>query len=174
MTEQSRDHQSSFQRVTEDVLDLFELQMQLLSVDSQAAKRKLSQAVACGAVAIALAGSALTVLMVGGGFLLSEFTELTAGQSLLIVGVVFFLIVALLGWIALKAVGAAAAAMSESKSEFAENLRWLKATLVSPKTSPRNQIRRDSFSDEDSDLRRQSAWSGSTHDSGQRPPVYPR
>ncbi|WP_372725067.1 phage holin family protein [Novipirellula sp.] len=174
MTEQSRDQQSSFQRVTEDVLDLFELQMQLLSVDSQAAKRKLSKAVACGGIAIALAGSALTVLMIGSGFLLSELTELTAGASLLIVGAVFFAIVALLGWIALKAVSGAAAAMSESKSEFAENLRWLKATLVSPKTSPRNQIRRDSFSDDDPELRRQSAWSGSMHDSDQRPPVYPR
>ncbi|WP_442506061.1 phage holin family protein [Novipirellula sp. SH528] len=174
MNESSRDHQSSFQRVTEDILDLFELQMELLSVDSQAAKRKLAQAVACGAIAVALAGSALTVLMIGSGFLLSELTELTAGTSLLIVGAVFFAIVAVLGWIALKAVNAAAAAMSESKSEFAENLRWLKATLVSPKTSPRNQIRRDSFSDEDPDLRRQSAWSGSTHDVGDRPPVYPR
>ncbi len=138
---------SSFQRVIRDVVDLFELQMQLISVDSQVAKRKLVQAVACGSIALALAGSALTVAMVAAGVLLGEFTELTAGAAMLIVSGVFFVIVAVLGWLALRAILAASAAMGETKSEFAENLRWLKATLVSPQTSARNQLRRESFHD---------------------------
>ncbi|TWT65034.1 phage holin family protein [Allorhodopirellula solitaria] len=138
---------SSFQRVVRDVLDLLELQMQLIAVDSEAAKRSLIRAVACGAVALALAGSALTVAMVGAGFVLGEFTQLTTGGSLLIVSVAFFLIVASLGWVAFRAILAASAAMSETKSEFTENLRWLKATLISPQTSARNQLRRESFYD---------------------------
>lgn len=136
---------SSFQRVVRDILDLCELQMQLISVDSQAAKRSLVRAIACGAAAIALAGSALTVAMVGAGVLLGEFTELTTGAALLIVSAAFFVLVAVLGWLVMKAILAAAAAMSETKSEFAENLRWLKSTLISPQTSARNQLRRESF-----------------------------
>ncbi|TWU16202.1 phage holin family protein [Allorhodopirellula heiligendammensis] len=138
---------SSFQRVIRDVLDLFELQMELISVDSQAAKRKLVQAAVCGSIALALAGSALTVAMVGAGVLLGESTQLTTGAAMLIVSLVFFAIVALLGWVALRAILAASAAMSETKSEFGENLRWLKATLISPQTSARNQFRRESFYD---------------------------
>lgn len=138
---------SSFQRVVRDILDLFELQMQLISVDSQAAKRKLVQAIVCGVIAIALAGAALTVAMVAAGILIGEFTELTTGAAMLLVSAAVFLAVAVLGWIALRAILAASAAMSETKSEFAESLRWLKATLIAPQTSARNQLRRDSFYD---------------------------
>lgn len=145
--EDTNESLSSFQRVVRDVLDLCELQMQLISVDSQAAKRSLVRAIACGATALAIAGSALTVAMVAAGFLLGEFTELTTGGALLVVSAAFFAIVIVLGWLAMKAILAASAAMSETKSEFAENLRWLKSTLISPQTSARNQIRRDSFYD---------------------------
>lgn len=136
---------NSFAEVARDILDLCELQMQLLSVDSQAARRKLTSAMACGIAAATLAGSALTVVMIGGGFVLSEITELSPGISLLIVGGLIFSIVMVLSVIALTAIRAAASAMSQTKSEFTENLRWLKATLVSPKSSPRYQIRRETF-----------------------------
>ena len=136
---------SSFARVARDVLDLCELQMQLLSVDSQAARRKLTSAIACGITAAVLAGSALTVVMAGAGFLLAETTDLSSGGGLLIVGGLMFAIVTVLIVVSLIAVKAAAAAMSETKSEFAESLRWLKATLVSPDSSPRNQMRSETF-----------------------------
>ncbi|MGB7327313.1 MAG: phage holin family protein [Rubripirellula sp.] len=167
-------NQSSFQRVTQDVLDLFELQMQLLSVDSQDAKRKLTTAVACGAIAATLAGSALTVVMLGGGVLLGETTGLSTGGSLLIVGAAVFAVVAILGWVALSAIKKAASAMSETKSEFTENLRWLKATLVSPKTSPRNQIRRESFDDFETARSRASGWNGSNSVDREPTSTYPR
>lgn len=136
---------SSIQRVVSDIIDLCELQMQLLSVDSQAAKRKLVRAIACGVIAATLAGSALTVVMIGLGFALHELATLSIGVSLLIVGsATFAVVIALLvvGW---SAVQSAASAMSETKSEFAENLRWLKATLVSPASSPRHQMRDETF-----------------------------
>ncbi|MCC9642033.1 phage holin family protein [Rhodopirellula sp. JC740] len=136
---------SSIQNVLRDVLDLCELQMQLLSVDAQAAKRKLTTAVIFSVVSMALAGSALTVLMIGLGFVLGELSELSTGASLSIVAVVFFAVVGVFLFIAAKAVQAAAQAMSETKSELAENVRWLKATMLSPSTSARNQLRRESF-----------------------------
>ncbi|MCM2371654.1 phage holin family protein [Aporhodopirellula aestuarii] len=147
MHEQTKQSTSSFQRVARDVLDLFELQMQLISVDSQEAKRKLTRSIICGSVAAVLAGSALTVLMIACGLVLGEFTSLSTGGAMLVICAVVFFVVAVLGWTALKAINAAANAMAETKSEFAENLRWLKATLVAPQSSPRNRFRRDSFND---------------------------
>lgn len=132
---------SSLQQVARDVLDLCELQLQLLSVDSQAAKRKFTRAIVCGVAAVTLAGSGLTVVIGGAGLLLGETTRLSPGVALLVVGVIAFVLVALLLATAIFAMKTAAAAMAETKSEFAENLRWLRATLVSPQSSARNQMR---------------------------------
>ncbi len=154
MQEQTSRPPSSFQRVARDVCDLFELQMQLISVDSQEAKRKLTRSIVCGSIAAVLAGSALTVLMIALGLLLGELTTLSTGAAMLVVCLAVFVVVAVLGWIALKAVTGAADAMAETKSEFAENLRWLKATLLAPESSPRNRFRRESFSDPNATSRR--------------------
>ncbi len=174
MSIESQSEQSSFQRVTRDVLDLFELQMELLSVDSQEARRKLTTAAVCTAIAATLAGSALTVTMIGGGLVLGELTELSTGGALLIVAGVIFVIVAILGWMALSAIKTAAFAMRETKSEFTENLRWLKATLVSPRTSPRNQIRRESFNEHEYASSRPSGWNGSSSVDREPNPMYQR
>ncbi|QDV40349.1 hypothetical protein Enr13x_01550 [Stieleria neptunia] len=137
---------SSFQKVIRDLIDLWELQWQLFSVDAQAAKRSLGRAIVCGLVATLLVGSGFTVVLFGLGFLLDEWTRLSTGMALLIVGAATLAIVSVLLLIAMGAAKSAAAAMDESKSEFSENLRWLKATLVAPESSPRNQFRRESFS----------------------------
>ncbi|PHQ32959.1 phage holin family protein [Rhodopirellula bahusiensis] len=136
---------ASIQKVLRDVLDLCELQWQLLSVDAQAAKRKLTSAAIFTSIAVALAGSALTVLLIGFGFLLDELTELSTGGALVTLAVTTFVIVGVLMFIAAKAIQAATDAMAETKSELSENVRWLKATMISPSTSARNQMRRESF-----------------------------
>ncbi|WP_044303196.1 phage holin family protein [Rhodopirellula sallentina] len=151
---------SSFRRVAQDVCELFELQMQLISVDSQEAKRKLTRSIVFAVTAAVLAGSALTVLMIAFGLLLGEFTELSDGGAMLVVCLLVFVVVAVLGWLALRAVQAASDAMAETKSEFAENLRWLKATLIAPESSPRNQFRRESFDDPHAASRRPSNEGG--------------
>jgi len=138
-------HVHSFQRVTRDVLDLAELQWQLLSVDSQVARKKLVRAFVLTAVAATLATSALTILIAGLGLALHDLSDLPVGVSLLIAAAVVFVIVGGMLWAALRSVQSAGSLLAETKSEFAENLRWLKATLVSPSTSPRNQIRTESF-----------------------------
>lgn len=136
---------STIQRVASDIFDLCELQMQLLSVDSQVARRKLSVAIVCGLVAVALAGSTITVALLGLGFVLAETFSFSDGVGLLVVGSIAFVAVLALmifGWFAIRS---AAAAMNQTKSEFVENLRWLKATLIAPQKSPRNQLRRETF-----------------------------
>ena len=138
-------HVHSFQRVTRDIWDLAELQWQLLSVDSQTARAKLVRAIALFAVAATLSASALTVLIAGFGLVLNDLSGLPVGVSLLIAAAVVFGIVGVMMWIALRSIQSAGALISETKSEFSENLRWLKATLVSPSTAARNQIRSESF-----------------------------
>lgn len=165
---------SSFQRVARDVMDLFDLQMQLIAVDSQVARQKLVQAIACGVAAAGLGGSALTVLMLSCGFLLAESTDLSTGGGMLVASLVFFLLVAALAWIALTAVRSAAAAMSEAKSEFAENLRWLKATLISPDSSPRNQIRRETFPEREYPHHRDASHRYSFEDFSKQNPLSSR
>ncbi|MCS7465497.1 phage holin family protein [Stieleria sp. ICT_E10.1] len=139
---------SSFQKVIRDLIDLWELQWQLFSVDAQAAKRSLGRAIACTLVALLLVGSGFTVFLFGLGFLLEERTRLSTGTALSAVGAATLGVVGVLLLIARSGAKSAAAAMEESKSEFNENLRWLKATLVAPDSSPRNQIRRESFSND--------------------------
>ena len=138
-------NQSGIGRIVRDVIDLCELQVQLLSVDSQEAKRKLTKAGIFGAIAITLSGSALTTLMVGGGFLLHDVLEWSTGASLLAVAGGVFAIVIVFLLLALRAASTASAALAETKSEFAENLKWIKAVVVAPETSARNQIREESF-----------------------------
>jgi hypothetical protein len=132
---------SGFRPLVQDIIDLCELQWKLLSVDSQDALQKLRYALICGATAAILAGSALTVALLGTGLLLSESTALSAGGAFLTVGGVAFVIVLALLVVAFLAARAAVSAMDQSKSECADNLRWLKATLISPEISPRNRMR---------------------------------
>ena len=130
-------NRGGFGQIIGDCLDLFELQMQLISVDSQEARRKAVTAIGLGGVAAALGASILTVLMIGAGFLLHENTSLSIGGALITTCPVVGIFVAILSWVSIRSIKIAAAAMSETKSEFAENLRYLKAVLVSPETSPR-------------------------------------
>ncbi len=136
---------SSFGRLAQDIFDLCELQLQLLSVDSEEAKRRAIHAVILVAIGATLAGSALTTAMIGGGFLLSEVADWTVGASLLTVAgcIIGFVIVLFIA--ANRAVRAASAAMQETKSEFVENVKWIKAVLRSPQSSPRNQEHAASF-----------------------------
>ncbi|TWU35322.1 hypothetical protein Q31b_54180 [Novipirellula aureliae] len=163
MGEQAKTRPSSVQKVIADIIDLFELQLELMSVDSQEATRKLTKAAVLAGVAIPLGGAALTIALAGCGLLLSEMTSLSVGTAILLTGAVFIAVVGVLLFMALKAVTAAGSAMSETKSEFAENLRWLKATLLRPSRSPRNQIRRESFSGSD-----QRSYSESASESAYR------
>lgn len=136
---------SGLGRVARDLIDLCELQMQLLSVDSQEAKRKAVRAIAFALVGATLAGSALTTGMVGCGYLIHDAAGWGVGISLLTVAAATFALVTGLFIAAMFAIQSASKAMNETKSEFAENLKWIKAVLISPEKSPRNQMRAENF-----------------------------
>ena len=134
-----------FRQVLRDCLDLFELQAQLISVDAQAAKAKLGRAVVCGLIGLVLGSSTLTVVMITAGLLVSELLEFSPGLAMLLVSVFGGGIVLASLAVAALSLRAAASAMQQTKSELTENMRWLKATLVSPSDSPRNQLRHESY-----------------------------
>jgi len=143
----SNEHnQGGFGRVISDIVDLCELQIQLLSVDSQEAKRRGVKAIICLALAAIITLTAAITAMIGLGFVLHEQYDFTVGQALLIVsgsGILIALVAAFLG---AKLIGKANESLSEVKSEFAENMRWIKGVVLKPDQSPRNQLRRETFS----------------------------
>ncbi len=122
---QANSANTSFRQVVRDVVDLCELQLQLLSVDSQEARRKSIRAAVLAGIAVTLIGSMLTALLIALGFIVHENVGLTVGMSILAVCGVVASGAAMMLVIAAKLLKAAAASMGETKSEFTENLRWL-------------------------------------------------
>ncbi len=145
MTNSSKEPASGFRQVLRDIFDLAELQIQLLSVDSQEARRKATKALVFASLAISLSSAMSTVALFGVGYVLHEQLEWSVGTSMLAASGATVPVILIFAAVALRLIKAAAGAMQEVKSEFAENLRWIKATIISPGTSARNQLRRESF-----------------------------
>ena len=146
MTTSTEEPTNGFEQVLSDIFDLAELQMQLLSVDSQEARRKVSKALMLASFAVPLSSAMFTVALFGIGYVLHETLEWSLGASMLTASAITALFILILVLVAFNLIRTAATAMQETKSEFVESLRWIKATIISPKTSARNQIRRESFS----------------------------
>ena len=136
-----RDSNTGFRRVICDVVDLCELQVQLLSVDAQVARRSATRGMALIGITAMTTASMLTVLMIACGYVLHEKANWSVGISMLAVCGIVLLVSSLLAYFALQCLKSASSALNETKSEFAENLRWLKATILSPDTSTGNQAR---------------------------------
>ena len=136
---------SSIGKVIRDIVELMELQFQLFSIDAQKAKLAFRRAVIFAVAAAVLLTPAITTLFIGLGFLVGELTSWSIGLSLLVVGAVATIVMGLLAVIGLATLGRVSDAMNESKSELVENMKWIKATVLAPSTSPRNQIRSESF-----------------------------
>ena len=146
MTTSTEEPTNGFEQVLSDIFDLAELQMQLLSVDSQEARRKVSKALMLASFAVPLSSAMFTVALFGIGYVLHETLEWSLGASMLTASAITALFILILVLVAFNLIRTAATATQETKSEFVESLRWIKATIISPKTSARNQIRRESFS----------------------------
>jgi uncharacterized membrane protein YqjE len=138
--------QSSLQRLARDIIDLMELQFQLIAVDSRISRAKIAKAIVYAVVAVGLIGSAATVGLIGISSLVDQYTELSIGGSLLVISAITFVLILLLIYLAIRSIRTAVDAMQETKSEFAENLRWLKTTLLNPEASARKQSRPGEFS----------------------------
>ncbi len=132
-------------RIVRDVVSLCELQWELLSLDGKVASDKVVKAGILVSIGIAILGSSLTVMLVGIGWVLYDVFEWPIGYSLLGVSILSVAVAAVLLAVAYASVNAAMSALSETKSEFSENLKWMKAVILKPDTSPRNVLRRESF-----------------------------
>lgn len=138
-------NESGFKRVARDVTDLFELQMQLFAVDSQEAMRKAVKAVVLIGIAAAVTLATMTTLVMAAGWGLHEYSGWPLSLSLLSAGIGGLVISGLIAFVGVVALRRALALIAEPKRELTENLKWLKATILAPSTSPRNQLRRESF-----------------------------
>jgi uncharacterized membrane protein YqjE len=134
------------QRVLSDIVELCELQWQLLNVDGQEAKRRAVKAAIVLAVATCVALAGLLSATIGLGWLLHEQSEIPVGLAFLMVAGVALVFAVLAGVIGLRLLAKASESLNETKREFAENVRWIKGVVLHPKTSARNQLRRESFS----------------------------
>lgn len=134
-----------FHRVMQDVIELCELQWQLLAVDGEEAKRRGVKGIAllvCGALVLL---AAFNALVIGVGYLLHEYFEFSIGIGIVISCGAFFVLALISCLLGARSLGKANESLAETKREFAENVRWIKSVVLSPRTSARNQLRRESF-----------------------------
>lgn len=140
--------ESGINRVVRDVADLFELQMQLLSLDGRIAGEKAIRAAVMASVGLAILGSALTTLLIALGYLLHEGLEWSVGLSLLAVAIVATLVAGVFALVAYFAAKRAFAALGETTSEFSQNLKWIKGVIVKPESASRHPNRAESYPDD--------------------------
>ena len=134
-----------FRRVVRDIADLCELQVELLAADGKVATCRSGTAAALLVIAAIFGLSAAVTVVLALASLLHEQADWTVSSSLLAsasVAVGFAACFAIVGFVVLKK---AIAALDETRSELAENLRWIKAAVVAPETSPRSQVDESSF-----------------------------
>lgn len=136
---------TGFRRVVRDIADLCELQAELLAVDGRVAADRSGKAAAMLMVAAIFGVCAVAASVFALASFLHEQASWTISSSLLasagiaaVIGVLF----ALVGWTIWKQ---ALSALDETRSEFAENLRWIKAAVIAPESSPRAQVNENSF-----------------------------
>ncbi len=141
------DQPTGIRRVVRDVADLCELQLELFAVDGKQATRRSVAALALLLIALVFGFAAITAAVFASAHWLHESAEWAMSTSLLAAGGIAASIGVLLAIVSWVFISKAMSALDETRSEFAENLRWIKAAVVAPETSPRAQVRKDSFSD---------------------------
>lgn len=127
---------TGIRRVVRDVADLFELQLELLAVDSKALARSGSAAIAMVLIALVFGLAAATSATFAVASALHSSAEWTISSSLAAAAGTAALIAGLFVIIAWQLLRKAMSALNESRSEFAENLRWIKSAIVSPEALP--------------------------------------
>ncbi len=157
---------SGFRRVVRDIADLCELQVELLSVDGKVAAGRSAAAAAMAMIAAIFGLTAVAAAVFALASLLHEQAHWTVSSSLLAAAGIAAAIGVLFTLIGLAIWKKAISALDETRSEFAENLRWIKAAIVAPETSPRAQVNENSFRTMTSaGVNRTPAMSGNSHQS---------
>lgn len=131
---------SGFRRVARDIADLCELQAELIAVDSKAAVRHSGIAAALLMTAAILGLSATTATVFAIASLLHEQALWTVSNSLLAAALGAAVISGLLIVIGSLVLKKAMATLDETRSELAENLRWIKEAIIAPESSQRAEV----------------------------------
>lgn len=120
---------AGFKRVARDVTDLCELQLQLLAVDGKVATRRGALAGLALGLALTISVSAITTLLLSAGWAVHEFFHWPVSGGLLLSAGVALVVVVVLVWIAYRALKQALGCLDETRSEMAQNLKWIKSML---------------------------------------------
>lgn len=136
---------TGIRRVVRDIADLCELQLELLAVDGKEATRKSTKALAILMIATVFGLAAVTAATFALASSFHEIAKWPMSGSLLAAGGIAALLAGIFAALSLVQLKKAMSALDETRSEFAENLRWIKAAIITPETSPRAQVQQDSF-----------------------------
>jgi hypothetical protein len=120
-----------------DLISLAELQARLAAADLKEATGRVVLPVGLLAGGALLALVSLPVILLGAGYLLSEYTSLSVGWSILLTAVVALLLGAALAVLGLRGLGGSFSSFDRSKEELARNLSWIKTVLVHSGRPPR-------------------------------------
>jgi Putative Actinobacterial Holin-X, holin superfamily III len=137
---QATNQPTGFRRVVRDIADLCELQLELLAVDGKVAANRLGAAVALFAIAGCFAFSAVTVTVLSIASLLHEEANWTVSSSLLAAAGIAALVGGIVITIGLVVGKKALESLDQTRTEFAENLRWIKAAIVGQDSDSENPV----------------------------------
>lgn len=132
--------ESGFQRVVTDIGELCELQWELFLVDSTEARKSLFPALLSLIAIGCLTAAAILALTMGVAWTLVEQTSLPMGPAFLLVAVGATLIASITAWFAWSQFNRALDHYRDSRSEFSENLRWLRATLLQAEVPSKREL----------------------------------
>tara|TARA_R110002049_G_scaffold305056_1_gene501029 strand:+ start:77014 stop:77475 length:462 start_codon:yes stop_codon:yes gene_type:complete len=139
-------NQTGFRRIIRDIADLCELQIELFAIDSQVATQRTKTAAVYLGIAFVFALATVSTVTLGLAAALYEMLGWSLTASIFGAAGCAAIIAVFLAVLAVFALQKAVSALEETRSELAENLRWIKAAVIAPETSARAQVREDSFS----------------------------
>ena len=113
-----------------DAFELTELQFKMLQNDFNSFRRRIWVAVWLLPIGLALAIAGFPVLALAIAGTLADLVDWPEYVGQWIVGVSFFLLAAVLGWIAARAVRGSLKAFNPSQRELQLNVRWLRQMLT--------------------------------------------
>jgi uncharacterized membrane protein YqjE len=120
----------------EDVVELAELQVQLVSVDVREATSQATRPILAVLAGVSLALGAIPVLLLSIGWMLVHRAGLPEDAAFALTSVAGFLIAGALAWLGWRNLNSTLTVLSRSKSELTENIRWIKDALTNRDAAP--------------------------------------
>ena len=113
-----------------DIASLVELQAKLTAIDLKEATTRATLPTTTLVVAGTVLIATLPVLMIGIAFLLASAFAISQGTALLITGLVFALIAAVVAWLATVQVLKSLESFRRSREELTRNVSWIRTVLA--------------------------------------------